>query len=408
MITRKIGLLLGDETDWPAALEALLGRFNPPIRYRGRTYRVEMERVRIRPFALGDPVPYHLILDRLGHWHYHPREWLKKAALVDGVYLLNNPFTFQCLEKHATYAAMHRLGLNLPQTWLLPPAQGTNTQRYQITAAKYHDPFDLPTIARGVGYPVYLKPYDGAGWRAVSRIEEEAALAPAYEASEQTLMLLQAGLDGYDSFLRSLGIGPQALVVRYDPGQPHHARYRVEQSFPVEHEREAARLLKIINAFFLWDFNTCEVVVKDGELWPIDFANACPDLSLTSLHRFFPWVLKALLAWMLFCVITERRAPPLPDMLPYFRIADSGGSYQEKLAAYEALADAHFTTAAFEDFRATHLVGLDEAMWTLAQTPEFDRILVQQIRSSFAWHEHDWFIAHYRGLLRAWIEAEAP
>ena len=61
-----------------------------------------------------------LVIDRLAHWYYHPREWLKKAALVNGTYLLNSPFTFQSMEKHRAYCAMLRLGLQVPKTMLVP------------------------------------------------------------------------------------------------------------------------------------------------------------------------------------------------------------------------------------------------------------------------------------------------
>ena len=61
-----------------------------------------------------------LVIDRLAHWYYVPREWIKKVALMDGVYLMNNPFTFQSMEKHSAYCAMMRLGLKVPDTWLVP------------------------------------------------------------------------------------------------------------------------------------------------------------------------------------------------------------------------------------------------------------------------------------------------
>ncbi|MFT5195184.1 MAG: hypothetical protein ACI85U_002203, partial [Candidatus Promineifilaceae bacterium] len=98
MINKKIGLLLGDENDWPSAFEGLVRRFAPTIKYGGESYQFNVERVRIHPFRLGAPTNYDLIIDRLAYWHYQPREWLKKVAMLDKVYLLNNPFTFQSME----------------------------------------------------------------------------------------------------------------------------------------------------------------------------------------------------------------------------------------------------------------------------------------------------------------------
>ena len=105
-----IGLLLGAEEDWPTAFEALARRLGV-LRRRGRgATPLRTERVTIEPFKLRDKVRQELVIDRLAYWYYHPREWLKKAALMDDVYLLNRPFTFQSMEKHSAYCAMMRLG----------------------------------------------------------------------------------------------------------------------------------------------------------------------------------------------------------------------------------------------------------------------------------------------------------
>jgi hypothetical protein len=408
MNLRKIGLLLGDEEDWPRAFEALARYFKPTIKYRRNSYQIDVERIRIHPFKLTAPTSYNLVIDRLAYWHFNPREWLKKAALVNGVYLLNNPFTFQSMEKHSAYCAMLRLGLNIPETWLIPAKKGPDTQKYRTTAAKYHDLFDLPDIAGQIGYPLFMKPFDGGGWRGVSRVNNEAELIKTYDASDQMLMHLQAGLDNYEVFVRSLGIGPQIISLKYDPDQPMHGRYAVDHNFlSAKTGREAQIITKVINAFFRWDFNSCEAIFKDGLLWPIDFANACPDIAITSLHYYFPWAIKALLGWSIFCLVSERPMHITMDLEKYFKIADSERSYDQKLAEYEKLADKHFQTEQFAEFQATQLPGLDEAMWSLAQSAEFDDILLQTVRTTFPPHEHDHFIAHYRGLLGHWVAAES-
>ena len=98
--THLIGLLLGTEDDWPTAFEQYLGRLAPRIELDGETHEVATERVTIEPFDLRQPVRHALVIDRLAYWYDHPREWLKKIALMDRAYLLNNPFTFQAMEKH--------------------------------------------------------------------------------------------------------------------------------------------------------------------------------------------------------------------------------------------------------------------------------------------------------------------
>ena len=62
----------------------------------------------------------------------------------------------------------------------------------------------------------------------------------------------------------------------------------------------------VINAFFGWDFNSCEALRSDGTWCPIDFANACPDSQVTSLHYHFPWLVRSKLKWSLFVAATGR------------------------------------------------------------------------------------------------------
>ena len=411
MAHKKIGLMIGDENDWPTTLEGLASRFNQQFSWRGKQFDVSVERILIEPFALSAPTSYDVVIDRLAYWHFNPREWLKKAALFNGTYMLNNPFTFQSMEKHSAYCAMLRLGLNIPETWLIPQktAPAGYEKKFEVTAERYHQMFDLPSIASKIGYPLYMKPFDGGGWRGVSRIDNEEKLNRAYDESGRALMHLQRGLDNFDVFVRSLAIGPQVGSFKYDPDQPMHARYVIDHHFlSAEKGREAQIITKVINAFFRWDFNSCEAILKDGTLWPIDFANACPDIAITSLHYYYPWAIKSLYAWALFCAVSERPMHITMDIQPYFAIADSDRSYWEKLEAYEKLADAHLQKDEFEAFRATVLDGLDETMWDYVRSPAFDQTIVDTVRAFFPGHEHDQFIAHYRGLIRHWSDSNRP
>lgn len=411
MTTRKVGLLLGDENDWPSAIEALFRRFKPSIRYGKDTTTLDVERIRIHPFALRADTSYHLVIDRLAYWHINPREWLKKAALLNGVYLLNNPFTFQSMEKHTAYCAMLRLGLNIPETWLLPPKNPPEnplyTAKYQRTASRYHDMFNLPDIADEIGYPLFMKPFDGGGWRGVSRVDDAGALMHAYDESGSMIMHLQKGIVDYDVFVRSLGIGPQVISLNYDPGKPMHERYQIQHDvLDAERGAEARKITKIINAFFRWDFNSCEAILKNGVLAPMDFANACPDVAVTSLHYYFPWAMKALFAWTVYCAVARRKMHITMDINPYFEIADSNMRYEDKLDAYERLADAHFNTSEFEAFKEEHLGELDGVMLEYIQSDDFDHMLLETIRATFPDHEHDKFIAHFRGIFQHWVDTE--
>ncbi len=403
-----IGLLLGTEEDWPTAFEEILRRLGPVNTPDGGAHAFDCERITIEPFSLRARPRYHLVIDRLAYWYYVPREWLKKVALMDDVYLLNSPFTFQSMEKHAAYCAMMRLGLKVPETVLVPFKHPVDNARYAYTAARYNRPFDLDAIARQIGYPLFMKPYDGGAWRGVSRINNVTELHSAYDASGEMLMHLQKAID-YDVFARSLSIGAETMVMKFQPDQPMHLRYAVDHNFlSPQVGAEVVTIGRLVNAFFRWEFNSCETLVKGGDVYPIDYANACPDVSLTSLHYYFPWAMKALVKWCVFALVTGRRPRLDLDTGRFFAIADEPGMSQaEKLAEYRGLADAYFETERYEDFCATALSSLDQVVLDWVAGPEFDQLLVRTVRSVYPAHEHDMFIAHLRGLLDLWVRDES-
>ncbi|MET0134612.1 MAG: hypothetical protein ABW215_13600 [Kibdelosporangium sp.] len=402
-----LGLLLGTEEDWPRAFEELVRRLGP-VRANGAEHTLSTERITIEPFDLRAKPRYDLVIDRLAYWYYVPREWLKKIALMDDVYLLNSPFTFQSMEKHAAYCAMMRLGLKVPDTWLVPYKNPVDHAKYAYTAAKYNNPFDLDAVADQVGYPLFMKPYDGGAWRGVSRIGGPDALHEAYDSSGEMLMHLQASIEGYDSFARSLTIGPETMAMKFRPELPMHDRYAVQHDFLSEQAgAEVITISRLINAFFRWEFNSCESLVVGSEVYPIDYANACPDISITSLHYYFPWAIGTLLKWSVYCAVTDRRAPIDLETARYFAVADSGRTYEEKLAEYLVLADEYFETARYHEFCATSLSKVDEMVRDWVASPAFDELLVETVRSTYPAAEQDKFIAHFQGLIGLWISDNA-
>jgi hypothetical protein len=400
-----IGLLLGTEEDWPRAFETLLARLGPVTDTGGTVHRFGGSRVTIEPFNLRDRPRHALVIDRLAYWYYHPREWLKKVALMDGVYLLNSPFTFQSMEKHAAYCAMIRLGLKVPETVLVPFKHPVDNARYAYTAARYNRPFSLDQVAESLGYPLFMKPYDGGGWVGVSRIRDSAELHSAYDASGERLMHLQKSVEGYDVFVRSLSIGPETMVMKFRPELPMHERYAVEHGFlSAATGDEVLTISRLVNAFFRWEFNSCELLVNGDSVHPIDYANACPDVALTSLHYYFPWAMTALLRWSVFCVVTARPLRLDTDTFRYFEIADRADlSYEEKLAGYRRLADEYFDIDRYAEFCSSHLSHVDEMVHDWVRSADFDDLLVGTVKATYPPDEQERFVAHFRGLIGAWL-----
>ncbi len=407
-VTRRIGLSLGADICWPACYEQLLERLDLRIPWGGDTLRFAVERVTIEPFDLRQPCRYDLVVDRLTHWYNTSREWIKKAIVLDGLYVFNNPWSIQSNEKHTTYAAMMRLGLKIPATWMVPPKSYEKTADLEPTLTRYARLFDLGAIGDRLGYPLFMKPYDGGGWVGVTKIDNEAALKAAYEASGTKIMHLQQGVIPYDRFVRCIGFGPQTRLVNYDPAAPLHDRYRLDRDFvSAAQARELEAITLTNNAFYGWDFNSCEALLKGDDWHPIDFANACPDSQVTSLHYHFPWLVKANLRWSLYCAATRRPMRVNLDWQPYFDAAGREGSYAERLAAYAALARRHFESERFEEFCARHLAHLDAVADEFFASPAARAAVRAKVEALYPPHEVEQFAELFWQRIQQWRRAEA-
>jgi hypothetical protein len=308
------------------------------------------------------------------------------------------------MEKHAAYAAMLRLGLKIPETWLIPHKVPPGNERFLPMAKRYNLPFDLEDVAERIGYPLYMKPFDGGQWVGVTRIADADELHRRYDESGERLMHLQAAVEPFDVFARSLSIGAETMVMRFKPELPMHLRYQLEHDFlSPELGREVETIGKLVNAFFRWEFNSCETIVKDGQVQPIDYANPWPDVAITSLHYYFPWAIRALVRWTVFAAVTGRATRLDQDPREWFAIADEEPDYDRRLVRYRELADAFFERDAYEEFCATSLAHLDELAVDYFDGPDFDQVLVDTVRTTFPAHEHDQLVQHYRGLVAVWV-----
>jgi hypothetical protein len=396
-------LSLGADICWPASFEAILRRLDLDLPIGGDRVKFEVERVTVEPFDLAYKPRYDVVLDRLTHWFHTSREWIKKIALMDDVYVLNNPWSIQANEKHTSYAAMMRLGLPIPKTWMLPPKEYETDGDWQVTVQRYNRLFSLPEVGKAVGYPAFLKPYDGGGWVGVTRVSNDQELSRAYDKSGKRVQHLQAAVKDWDLFIRAIGVGPQVNIVKYDPDKPLHDRYQVAFDFlPDDQRLDAIRTCRTINCFFGWDFNSCEMLRASETLYPIDFANACPDSQVTSLHYHFPWLVKALLRWTIYCAATKRKPVLNLNWKPFFDARDPDMTTSEQLARYDTIARAHFDTDRFEEFDAKYLGELDAIAHEFFGTEEFRGITRQKVAALFPKHEVEEFTDHFFGMVQFW------
>jgi hypothetical protein len=216
-------------------------------------------------------------------------------------------------------------------------------------------------------------------------------------------MHVQAAVHDYDLFTRTISIGPQSAVTNFDPSQEYHYVYSPLRD-PDAPVWELETISRTINAFFRWDWNSCETIVKDGDAHPIDYANAAPDAALMSLHYFFPWTIRSLVAWCIFCRVIGRQMRINQNTRDYFAIGDRDElSYDEKLVRYRELADEHFQADGFAEFCEAVLPNLEELTVEYVESDEFDDLRVQIVRAEERPEMHEELIERNRRLVGEWI-----
>jgi hypothetical protein len=269
----------------------------------------------------------------------------------------------------------------------------------------------------GGRFPLYLKTAFGFGGREVYRVDSLDELYAAYDRTTGAFHLQEA-IEEYDVFVRCMGVGPQVLFMRYRPGEAHHLHYSEERLELEAGTGERLRsYVRFVDAYHRWSHNSFEALIKDGSIHPIDYANACPDSSLTSLHVHFPWLICALVRWCTFVVVAGVDLRVDMEQETYSSILnDSTLSPQQKHEACRRLSDDYFRVEEFEEYCRSGLPGLEEAMIRFYDE-NADRIIDQLIRSSdFPAAEHERFIreyrekmdAHFRRNAKEYLTAGAP
>ena len=278
----RIGIVYGMEESFPPALVDRINSLNVP--------RVRAEHLKVGGVRMAEPSGYDVIIDRISHDIPFYRSYLKNAAL-SGARVINNPFWWSADDKFFNYALAAKLGVAVPPTVLLPhKSHPPGTTDRSMRNLEY--PLDWDGVFQYVGFPAFLKPHDGGGWKNVSKVNSPEELFAAYDESGDLCMTLQAGVK-FQEYFRCYVIDRQHVhIMRYDPGAPHHLRYVPGNppASPKLHARMTADALMLCRALG-YDLNTVEFAVEDGIPYAIDFMNPAPDAGLESVgSENFQWV----------------------------------------------------------------------------------------------------------------------
>jgi len=284
---KKIGILFGMENTFPPAV---VEKINAK-----KEDGVTAEFIKVGAVKMAEPSPYRVIIDRISQDIPFYRAYLKNSSL-NGTIVVNNPFWWTADDKFFNYALATKLGVAIPPTVILPHNQhpeGTTEQSMRNLIY----PLNWEEIFAYVGFPAFLKPYSGGGWKNVYKVHSPEEFFHFYNQTGTLCMTLQHGVE-FEEYYRCYVVGQEKVhIMKYDPKAPFHERYvkgNPAPSGPKLEERIVNDALKLCRALG-YDFNTVEFAVEDGVPYAIDFMNPAPDADLHSIGRDnFEWVVNAI------------------------------------------------------------------------------------------------------------------
>jgi hypothetical protein len=299
----RIGILYGMEESFPPAL---VDRINA-MGVEG----VRAEHLKVGGVRMAEASGYDVIVDRISHDIPFYRSFLKNAVLC-GAKVINNPFWWSADDKFFNYALAAKLGVAVPPTVLLPhKTHPPGTTAHSMRNLEF--PLDWDGIFQYVGFPAFLKPHDGGGWKNVTKVNSIEEFSAAYDESGDLCMTLQAGVK-FQEYFRCYVIDRQHVhIMRYDPGAPHQLRYVPGNppASPELHRRMTADALTLCRALG-YDLNTVEFAVEDGIPYAIDFMNPAPDAGLESVGvDNFSWVVDRVASMAVAHALAPAEAPEM-------------------------------------------------------------------------------------------------
>lgn len=280
---KKIGILYGRERSFPMAFIEAVNRRN--------IAGISAEPVRIDKVVQAESSGYAVIIDRISQDVPFYRAYLKNAALR-GTAVINNPFWWSADEKFFNNCLAETTGIPVPKTVILPSRElppDTSDQSFSNLAF----PLDWETIFHYVGFPAYMKPFAGGGWKNVYKLHSAEEFYQRHGETGQLVMLLQEEIV-FSEYYRCYCIGGKYVrIMPYEPRNPHHLRYSADFNPSAERLQEMEEIVLRINAWLGYDFNTVELAIRDGIPYAIDFCNPAPDAEKSSVgEENFQWVVE--------------------------------------------------------------------------------------------------------------------
>ena len=300
---KRVGFLVGREKTFP---DALISRVNE----RGKG-EIVAEFIKLGAIRHDSSPDYDLVIDRISHEVPFYRAALKRMALA-GAIVINNPFWWSADDKFFNYSLAHKLGVSVPRTILLPQKDyipGIVTESLR----NLEFPLDWQAIIEYVGLPAILKPFDGGGWKNVSRVNSVEELLYEYDQTGTLCMTLQEFIN-FDQFVRCYCVGQEeVMIMAYDPRKPYLSgdQYVYDPNYlSADLAERVKRDVRTLCSALGYDLNTVEFAIKDGVPYAIDFMNPAPDAELASVGEYYHnWITDAMADLILKKLTQKAEAP---------------------------------------------------------------------------------------------------
>jgi hypothetical protein len=249
------------------------------------------ESVRIDKAMQGVNSGYSVIIDRISQDVPFYRTWLKNEA-VTGTAVINNPFWWSADDKYFNNCLMTKLDVPVPKTVILP-SRDLPPDTTEESFSNLAFPLDWESIFKYVGFPAYMKPYAGGGWKSVYKLVDSEDFFTKHTETAQLVMMLQEEIV-FTEYYRCYCIGGKYVrIMSYEPRNPHHLRYVADFKPSPERLKQMTDIVLRINKYLGYDFNTVELAVRDNVPYAIDFCNPAPDAERNSVgEENFEWVVE--------------------------------------------------------------------------------------------------------------------
>ncbi|MCS6916799.1 MAG: hypothetical protein RMK52_09900 [Chitinophagales bacterium] len=294
---KKIGLLYGMERSFPTALMERINAKNVD--------GVTAEPVKIDKAPQAYPTGYAVILDRISHEVPFYRAYLKNAALT-GTAVVNNPFWWSADDKFFNNCLAIQLGVPVPKTVILPSFEHPDDTTSE-SFTNLVSPLDWDGMLGYIGFPAFLKPFSGGGWKHVYKVNNSEELFARHAETGKLVMLLQEAIE-FQSYFRCYCVGGrQVRIMHYEPRNPHHLRYAAHHDVSEELLQRIHDYVLRLNQALGYDLNTVEFAVRDNIPYAIDFCNPVPDADRHSVgDDNFEWIVETMANYLIERALQQR------------------------------------------------------------------------------------------------------